>query len=133
MSEIYNLIVIIDDDVTNNLICESLLYSAKIAKTIKSFDNVEEGLAFIKKIQNQADFPAVIFLDLNFPEYELNGWDFLLEYKEIVLQKHYKCDLYILTSSISKNDIKKAKNENIIADFISKPLSKEKILKLLNK
>ncbi len=70
--------------------------------------------------------PDILFLDLNMPE--INGWAFL----EQIQDSGVKFPIYILSSSIDIADIKKASKYNLVSDFISKPLTKDHLNKVLN-
>jgi CheY-like chemotaxis protein len=58
----------------------------------------------------------------------LDGWQFL----EILDKYTFKKDLkiYVVSSSIDKNEIEKAKTFNFVKNFISKPISVDFLEKL---
>jgi response regulator RpfG family c-di-GMP phosphodiesterase len=122
----YEFAIIIDDDITNNLICENLILNTFLAKKVRSFITLQEGYKFLETCIEQKESPDLILLDLRFPEQE-SGWDFLDKIKDILKKFTKLPDLYILTSSIASKDMERAKNEPLIKSFISKPLSTEKI------
>ncbi|QDH80818.1 response regulator [Echinicola soli] len=84
-----------------------------------------EGLS--SKIDNGESMPDMILLDINMPIW--NGWKFLDEFLKI--QPDTNITIYIISSSIDPNDTKKAKEYNIIKNFIVKPISIEKVKELL--
>jgi hypothetical protein len=57
------------------------------------------------------------------PEYD--GWDFLNGYKEICNSFKKAIQVYIVSSSISPNDINRSKNYSFVNSFIMKPLKRE--------
>lgn len=120
-----NSAIIIDDDPTNNLVCENIIIGSRLTDNVKSFTNVSEALNYLKALQNKEELPDIIFLDINLPQ--MSGWDFLEEYKALIAKNIKKPDLFILTSSIIKKDIVKAKSEQEVKGFINKPLTKEKV------
>ncbi|MCS7027164.1 MAG: response regulator [Bacteroidia bacterium] len=123
-------IVIIDDDRTNNIICENMLKKLRISQDITSFQSIEEGLAFLENSFRKGLFPDVIFLDLRFPESDKDAWYFLEIYPKLLAQyPQAKTLLYVLTSSIAKKDMKRVENYSFVHGFISKPLSEEKLAK----
>ncbi len=124
--KVYEFAIIIDDDITNNLICENLILNTLLAKRVQSFITLQEGHKFLETCVANKEFPDLIFLDLRFPE-EKSGWDFLDKINDTLKKFTKQPDLYILTSSIASKDIERAKNEPLIKSFISKPLSTEKI------
>jgi CheY-like chemotaxis protein len=57
----------------------------------------------------------------------MDGWEFLEEF-QILPESYLKtCKIYMLTSSIDPSDIEKSAKYKIIQDFISKPLTSEKL------
>lgn len=129
--KVYEFAIIIDDDVTNNLICESMMLNTGLAKKVQSFINQQEGYEFLAACAEQKEFPDLILLDLRFPE-EKSGWDFLDKIEDIIKKITKTPDLYILTSSIASRDMERAKNEPLVKGFISKPLNTEKIRTIFN-
>ena len=58
---------------------------------------------------------------------QMNGWEFLDEFKKFPDAVKRKCKIFMLTSSIDPNDIKKSKTYDVVKNFITKPLTKEKL------
>jgi len=58
----------------------------------------------------------------------MNGWEFLqhLEEKKVAVK------VYMLSSSVDKNDQDRARKYSIVQDFISKPLSYKTLKEVLN-
>jgi CheY-like chemotaxis protein len=71
------------------------------------------------------EFPEIIFLDINMPE--MNGWDFLEALQELPSHLSNKCRIVMLSSSIDTADIRKARTYAMVEDFISKPLTVDKL------
>jgi CheY-like chemotaxis protein len=65
----------------------------------------------------------------------MSGWEFLVEYERHfseMTREQTEVKIYILTSSVSRADIDKAKENSNVEDFISKPLTTEIIERLYN-
>jgi CheY-like chemotaxis protein len=75
--------------------------------------------------QHIEDFPAFIFLDINMPH--IDGWEFLEQYQKFPNAMLEKCPVIMLTSSIDYHDIRKSKDYKCVQDFISKPLTHDKL------
>jgi CheY-like chemotaxis protein len=73
--------------------------------------------------------PNYILLDINMPI--MNGWEFLDEYKHQNIDPSGKSKIFIISSSVFSNDISKARSYPLVRNFISKPLSIEKIKEML--
>ncbi len=96
------------------------------------FSNGEKAIDFFKEYQNNFDeLPDVIFLDISMPV--IDGWQFLGEYNKIRDFLPKNISIYITTSSISQSDIIRAKNCNIVNDFIIKPISLENFNEIIEK
>ncbi len=131
MNKIVPNILIIDDDEINNFIAKKLIDKSEFKASISTFLNGETSLFFLKNgINNEAELPDIIFLDLNMPI--MNGWEFLDQYqKEILPFINKKPIINIISSSVYKNDILKAQSYNFINKFVSKPLTVDKIKEML--
>ncbi len=121
--EIPKRFLVIDDDRTNNLICEFALRRFSKETDIKTFLDPQAALEYINFSYNDATvkIPTVLFLDINMPL--LTGWDFLAIFQEypIVLQQQFV--IYILTSSIDERDLERAESNPLVKALLNKPLS----------
>jgi CheY-like chemotaxis protein len=119
--------IVIDDDEFNNKICTVTL--EKIAKDadIKTFLSPVEGFAHVATEYAKTDTAgdAVLFLDINMPV--MNGWEFLDRFEELDPSIKKRVKIYILSSSVDKRDIEKAKSNKNVVHYLIKPLTKETI------
>lgn len=122
-----NLVLLIDDDKTFNFINERVIRMSTFADNIKAYINANSALTELRNTISlrPTDFPEVIFLDINMPV--MDGWEFLDELKNFPAEAIKQCKVFLLTSSIDTNDIEKSKNYGVVYDFISKPLTAEKL------
>ncbi len=125
----YNTVCIIDDDPIFVYGTKVLLnYNSSFCSNIIVFENGEEAMDDLKfMLKTNKELPEVIFLDLNMPI--MNGWEFLDELKKMDLKK--RIGVYIVSSSIDKVDEEKSKKYDMVIDFISKPLTTNKLQQLL--
>ena len=119
-------ILIIDDDEINNFIAAKLIDKIPPKAKVSTCVNGQEGINFVRnKLNNQNEFPDIIFLDINMPL--MNGWEFLEEYEQIKNDIKKKVTINMLSSSVYNDDITKAETYSTVNKFISKPLTIDKI------
>ncbi len=125
-------ILLVDDDEINNFISVKLIKKTLLNTDIKTCLNGKYAIDELVEIQNTnpEELPDYILLDINMPI--MNGWEFLDEYKKLGIDPKGKSKIYIISSSVFNNDINKAKSYPLVKDFISKPLSVEKIREVLD-
>lgn len=111
---------IVDDD-------EIFTYGFKKLAAIKGlfdetigFSNGKEAIDFLKDPQNALRLPDVLFVDINMPV--MNGWEFNDAFEEIKSQLSKNITIYNISSSVDLEDIKRAKNNPLIADYLLKPI-----------
>lgn len=126
-------VLILDDDDVSNFIYKKIIESSGIANNIITFQKGRLALEYLEdKVKSKEAFPDMIFIDINMPV--MNGWDFLDEYQEKVASNIDKfVFISMLSSSVYKEDIQKAKGYEVVNEYISKPLTQESVTKLINK
>ena len=125
-------LVVVDDDEIFVFLTKKTIERTNLVETIKVFGNGLEALNFLR--ENIDDFealPEIILLDLSMPI--MDGWQFLEEFVKLNPRVGKKITIYVCTSSISPDDLNKAKNINAVSDYIIKPVSKEKLIEAIEK
>jgi len=124
-------ILLVDDDEINNFISVKLIKKTLINTEIKTCLNGKFAIDELANIQEDKpdELPDYILLDINMPI--MNGWEFLEEYERLNIDPQGKTKIFIISSSVFNNDINKAKSYPLVKDFISKPLSIDKIKDML--
>jgi CheY-like chemotaxis protein len=121
---LFQKILLIDDDSISNFITEKLILREDFAREVVSFLSAEAALTYLQDLeQQQAPAPDIIFLDLNMPE--MDGWEFMTEFKKFPQTFTAPSRVFMLSSAVDSKDIVQARNMEEIEDFISKPLTKE--------
>lgn len=122
-------IFVVDDDPIYRLIAKSLFESVPGTHEVTFFNNGADVLNYFKE-EGNVNMPEIIMLDIEMPE--LNGWEFLEAYLQIP-EKGGKSSVYIVTSSIKKDDKEKAAAYSCVVDYIAKPLTVSKIYSILTR
>ncbi|RTY95874.1 response regulator [Flavobacterium sp. GT3R68] len=121
------LLTIIDDDEVFVFLTTKAIEKTNIVDKVTVFHNGKQALTFFEQNFNKPELlPEIILLDLFMPV--MDGWQFLEEFIKIQPRFEKKIVVYVITSSISPIDAKKAKTITQISDFIVKPVTKEKLL-----
>ena len=113
--------MVVDDDTTNNMICEFVIKRVDKEADIKIFATPEDALALIKEqysSTNEAP-PTVLFLDVNMTS--MTGWEFLDIFVQFEEKVKEQFTIYILSSSI-EDFTNELKIYSFIKGILSKPL-----------
>lgn len=114
--------IVVDDDVTNNLICEYNIKSFDTNVDIELYTQPEKALENIKEFDKTLKYThTILFLDLNMPT--MTGWEFLEAFEKICENIRAHFSIFVLTSSIENFD-KEAARFPYVQGFYSKPLTK---------
>lgn len=123
-------ICIIDDEEINQFILSTIIKNLKSEIKILSFNNGEEALNYLTQLPVTKDvMPDIILLDINMPV--MGGWQFLDEYVKLQIEK--KAKIYIITSSNSPEDKKKAKNYADISGYLIRPIESKNLKEIIEK
>jgi CheY-like chemotaxis protein len=114
-------VLLIDDDKVSNFLSSLIIKKTLIAEVVKECSDGQEGLDFLRSLNEISEIPDILFLDLNMPV--LDGWQFLNEFG--LLDKRVQMPIYILTSSNYEGDLIKSKEFDAVKGYIVKPLSKD--------
>lgn len=131
MTTLKNLTLVDDDDIFVFLTTK-IIEQTNLVDLIKVFGNGLDAINFLKENKNNVDaLPDIILLDLSMPI--MNGWQFLEEYNKLNPTIGKKITIYICSSSISPDDITRAKTISEVSDYIIKPITKDKLIDLIKK
>lgn len=119
MTPFKKVLLVDDDDIANILHAKTL----KKHHFCEEIGTAENGEVALREIQN-APFPDVLFLDLKMPN--MDGFDFLAHFQSLPEEIKQKVAIFVLTSSISKNDYEKVRQFNI-KGYLNKPLNLQKL------
>ena len=124
MPKKYELIYIIDDDEIFIKITTRLLQLGGICDNFLVFKNGQEALDYIKpRLISSEPLADMILLDINMPV--MDGWEFLDTLQTIPNSE--KLNINLISSSIDPLDIRKAESYDLIKNFLTKPISIDKL------
>ena len=121
-------VLCVDDDAVTLMLLEATLRKARFARETATAVNGLEA----QKLLEAGDWAGVdlLLLDLNMPV--KNGWQLLDEMQAWEDGKLGKTKVVVLSSSINPDDQKKAEKYKFVIDFLSKPLTLDKMDALKN-
>jgi CheY-like chemotaxis protein len=124
--------MLIDDNKDDNFYHKRVITKNGAADVVVIKESGAEALQYLKKDQQDGLYshPDLIFLDINMPG--MNGWEFIEEYKKLYKEFQSKMVVVMLTTSENPDDKALARSEEIIADFRTKPLTKEMLDEILD-
>lgn len=128
--------MLIDDNDIDNLINQKMIEAANICENIYTHSGAKSAIEFLKNMEklskllpNAQILPELIFLDIDMPL--MDGFQFLDQFEKLSAETKRHCQIVMLTSSISPQDVNRAKTYSYVKKYINKPLTQEEIRKLI--
>ena len=126
-------ILIIDDDPLTSYLHKVLLQKFGVSHQIETVTDGYQAIQLIKKCiqsKNEEQIPQLIFLEVDMPL--ARGNEFLEAYKDLEFINKDSVVVAVLTCSVSRKQTD-CINEFPINDYIVKPLTKKRMMGLMNK
>ena len=119
--------IIIDDDKLNNKLCTVILNKAYPGATIADFSDPVQGFEYVRTTfaQSPVGHHAILLLDIMMPV--MNAWAFLEEFDKLDELTKSRIRIYILSSSVDKSDMDRARANRYVEYYLVKPLTRESI------
>lgn len=130
-----NLILLVDDDETTNIVNYRTLQRANVAREIKIFTDSEQALAYLHRAACHPEragtevCPDLIFLDIKMPL--MDGFEFLEAYRQLIPNQTGTVKIMMLTSSASFYDLKRLEAYGEVKRHFSKPLTDQDVREII--
>lgn len=119
---------IVDDDPIFVFAAKKVMQMAKFSRSFLVFQNGKEALdSLISAVNSGGVLPDIILLDLNMPV--MDGWQFLDEFINVGLPR--EITIYVVSSSIDPEDIKRAEQYKEVKNYIIKPVTEKTLQTIL--
>lgn len=117
-------VMLIDDNTIDLYITSKIITKNNFGDKIDKYTSAIKALTFLNENQvNFNELPQIIFVDIYMPQ--MSGFEFMLEYDKLSANLKKYCKVYIISSSIDKNDIKRANDDLNIVAFQVKTITKD--------
>jgi CheY-like chemotaxis protein len=124
-------IFLIDDDPVFVYLTKKIICSVTGGCEIREFADGELAIHRLREICEDSDaLPDIIFVDLSMPV--MDGWEFLNEFSELKPKLKKPIELFIVSSSISPQEVERSKGYRAVTDFLIKPVAKGKIAEIIS-
>jgi CheY-like chemotaxis protein len=112
--------LVIEDNQIDQIIMRQLCKKVLDVSEINIANNGKEGIQWVLDNRKKNNEPLIILLDIQMPI--MNGTQFLLEYEKLEDELKRETQIFILSSSLDTDEIKRLKDNIYITDFLNKPL-----------
>lgn len=123
-------IMLVDDNEIDLFIAAKAISNSGFKGKIATYTSGAAALKELVEGSNSPDgIPELIFLDIQMPD--MNGFEFLEEFKRLDAAIRNNIRVVMLTSSADSNDMKRAIEEPAVKKFMNKPLTSVQVIETL--
>jgi CheY-like chemotaxis protein len=113
--------LLIEDNLIDQLITTKLLENTFDDFQFNVVSDGKEGLDWLYKFNYTSNNMLIILLDIKMPK--MDGFEFLLHYDTLPEDLKKKTQIFMLSSTLDPNDLKRANENCYVKKLFSKPLS----------
>lgn len=112
--------IIIEDNLIDQFVTKKLLKKGLDVNPLFIANNGKEGIDWLLKNTNYKSL--IILLDIQMPV--MDGFEFLDEFARLMDEEaKEKIEIFVLSSTLDSDEIKKATENKYVSDFWNKPFS----------
>jgi CheY-like chemotaxis protein len=113
--------LLIEDNLIDQLITTKLLENTFDDFQFNVVSDGKEGLDWLYKFNYTSNNMLIILLDIKMPK--MDGFEFLIHYDTLPEDLKKKTQIFMLSSTLDPNDLKRANENCYVKKLFSKPLS----------
>lgn len=121
-------VLYIDDDVITITIYTRTMKICNFCDEVIACSNGKQAKDYL--IANQNALPDVIFLDINM--HVMTGWEFMEWFQNWAGALNITTPVYMVSSSISREDEDRAKTYKLVHGYIAKPITVDYLNKIVS-
>lgn len=121
MIETNTVFLLIEDNLIDQLIITKLLKNTFDHFQFNVVSNGKQGLDWLNKFNYTQTNQLIILLDIKMPQ--MDGFEFLKHYDTLPEELKKKTEIFMLSSTLDPDDLKRANENNYVKKLFSKPLS----------
>ncbi|EJL64482.1 response regulator [Flavobacterium sp. CF136] len=120
--------LLIEDNLIDQLVIKQLIRKS-LDIEVNITNNGREGLLWLHDHEN-LNQSVIILLDIQMPI--MNGLDFLEEFDKLSEKFKKEIQIYVLSSTLDPDEIKRINENNYVTEFLNKPLQIEDFIKKIH-
>ena len=125
-------LIVLDDDSIFHQIIDYAHANTDSYSHIHHYYKAEQLLDYLRQHKDESDkLPDVIFVDINLPI--VDGWTFLSEYDILADSLSKKITIYVVTTSVRKEDRAQAGSYPFVEEYLIKPVTIDKLKAIAQK
>jgi CheY-like chemotaxis protein len=113
--------IVIDDSKLDCFIAEKVITNTGKSGEVRSFVSAEQALETIISAKYTSFPHTIILVDIQMPV--MNGFQFIEAFEQLGPEVINNYSIFVISSSINENDLKRVDNYISVKQFLNKPLN----------